>query len=568
MARQIEGASPPLFYEMVQALLHRLLAPLRILWRRSWMYRLRLRGKMPGAIDVSPNDFSPRDLGEADALLRGRFRFAGESVEVEQGSVFERPAPSERWLEGLHGFVWLAALSTAGGPAARHLATELTGEWVRRNAHYSEPAWRADVLGRRLINIFAHSRFLLSDADVMWRSKLLVSLREQSRMLARISEEAPEGLPRLAAATGHALSGLCLDDSPGRFASGLERLEQELAVQILPDGGHISRSPEALLCASQLLASVIGALEKSGRTVPERLAELRARMFPMLRFFRAGDGALSLFNGGREGNARCIAALLSQDEVRGLPLAFASDSGFQRLAAGRALLIMDCGRIPHGSASSTAHAGCLSFEFSTGSQRLVVNCGDAPGEARWGGALRATAAHSTITIADRTMARMLSGRMADLLGPRLISGPENVASNRLETDSGWMVEAAHDGYRSLFGIVHERRVTLSRDGRRLIGADRLLPKEPRGGREPLPLAARFHIHPDVRVSSSQGGGAILKLPSGDGWRFQATGGELSIEKSIYLGSETARNCEQLVLSGQVRNETVDLHWVFERIATE
>ena len=106
----------------------------------------------------------------------------------------------------------------AGGEPARMLAINLVSQWQKRNARYSEPAWRADILGRRLTNLFAHGRFMLAKSDVLWRSRLFVSLREQARMLARISADAPQGLPRLEAAAAHALSGICLNDNPRRLA--------------------------------------------------------------------------------------------------------------------------------------------------------------------------------------------------------------------------------------------------------------------------------------------------------------------------------------------------------------
>ena len=59
---------------------------------------------------------------------------------------------------------------------------------------------------------------------------------------------------------------------------------------------------------------------------------------------------------------------------------------------------------------------------------------------------------------------------------------------------------------------------------------------------------RFHIHPDVRVSRLEGGGILLKLPGGEGWRFRAGGGELGVEESIYLGGEVVRRAEQLVIT--------------------
>ena len=71
-------------------------------------------------------------------------------------------------------------------------------------------------------------------------------------------------------------------------------------------------------------------------------------------------------------------------------------------------------------------------------------------------------------------------------------------------------------------------------------------------RRPLPFAVRFHIHPDVRVSRLEGGGILLKLPNGEGWRFRAGGGELTVEESIYLGGDMVRRTEQLVITGQVQ----------------
>jgi uncharacterized heparinase superfamily protein len=551
--------------EIAAALWWRASRPPRIVWRRSWVYRLQLKGRLPDRIVVNPNDAGPRRLDQADALLRGRFRFAGETVEATDGSIFDRTPPSVAWAEALQAFEWLAPLSAAGGEPARVLATNLVSQWIERHARYSEPAWRADILGRRLTNLFAHSRFILANSDVLWRSKLFVSLREQARMLARISKEAPEGLPRLEAVAAHALSGICLNDNPRRLAGGLERLEAEIASQVFPDGGHASRSPEALLSTYRHLAMMADAIEAAGSSMPPVLHSARDRMAPMLRFFRLGDGALALFNGGGEGDAKVIGALLARDEVRGQPFAFAPHSGYQRLAAGRSLLVLDCGYVPEGGFAKAAHAGCLSFEFSTGNQRVVVNCGAGPVDTNWGGALRATAAHSTVTLADRSMAAVLNGTLAKLLGPRLTGGPASIETNRHETASGWTVDASHDGYLPLFGIVHQRRLTLSPTGTMLSGIDRLTRTALRRGRENTPFAARFHIHPDIRVSPSQGGGAILKLASGEGWRFQAAGGALSIEESIYVGNGSPRRAEQLVVSGAVRNEPVELGWVFERV---
>ena len=126
-----------------------------------------------------------------------------------------------------------------------------------------------------------------------------------------------------------------------------------------------------------------------------------------------------------------------------------------------------------------------------------------------------------------------------------------------------MIEASHDAYVPELGLRPERRITLSPQGQTVTGADRLVPVRPH--REAVEFAVRFHIHPEIRMSRLEGGAILLKLPNGEGWRFRAGGGELDVEESIYVGGETVRRTEQLVVTGRVRESPVEAAWVFEQI---
>jgi uncharacterized heparinase superfamily protein len=539
------------------------MTPLRVGLRQSPFYRPFLKGQLADHIVFHPQDAQPRRLEEADALLRGRFSFHGETLEVQAGhSVFDAVPPSAGWADALNGFSWLPPLAMAGGDAARRLGTNLIAQWVKRHARYSEPAWSPHITARRLCRIFSHGRLFILNSDMLWRSRLFVSLREQSRMLERISTEAPDGVPRLEAAAALALSGVCMDDSEKRLDAGLARLEAEIARQILPDGGHVSRSPEALLTAYRYLLMVMEALSAVGQEPPHALRNAHDRMAPMLRFFRHGDGALALFQGGLECDPRMIQGLLARDEIRGAPFHHARHSGYQRLAAGKSLVLLDCGRAPEGAFAGDAHAGICAFEFSAGAQRIVVNCG-AGGRSHpaWNAALRATAAHSTLVLADTSSAQILPPGLArDLLGPRLVGGAQEPMSRRVETMQGWTVEAMHDAYAAL-GVRHERQITLSPDGRTLTGRDRLVAE---GRKDALPFTVRFHIHPDIRVSRLEGGGILLKLPGGEGWRFRS-GGMVQVEESIYVATRQVRRAEQLAVAGVLKEAAAELAWVFEHI---
>jgi uncharacterized heparinase superfamily protein len=568
------GLRPRLWPAALRVLLARFFEGVRTSWRGSWWYRLSYRGPITDRIAFHPLDLRSRTLDDADGYFRGRFRFAGHTVETKTGeakasSIFAKPLPNAAFAEALHGFEWLRHLEAASGDPARALARTLAADWLERHGTYSKPAWQPEIIALRFINIFSHGRFFLANTDLVWRSRFFVSLRNQSRVLARTVRRAPEGLPRLRAAAALSLAGLCLSDR--KCADfGLKYLSEEIGIQILPDGGHVSRSPQALIEAFQILDMVQQALNHAQRETQVSLRGALDRMAPMMRFFRLGDGGLSVFNGGNEGDARLIAMLLERDDVQGRPFGHAPHSAYQRLAGGRSLVLLDVGAPPPDAHSLRAHAGCLSFEMSAGDQRLVVNCGASLNDdAEWAGALRATAAHSVLTVADRSSASVLSpGFLQRMLGPRLIAEAGTVRTRRSESPQGISVEAAHDYYVPRFGILHTRHLALSPKGLMLSGLDRLGRANPKPGKRvtPRPFALRFHIHPDVRLSLAQGGGSvILKLPNGEGWRFRCGGGALTVEESVYFGGGKMRRCEQLVISGDIRDEDVEIAWLFEQI---
>ena len=553
--------------------LRRIWRPLAIWLRGGWLYRQTLRGPIPNRIHFHPGDPRTQRLDDADAFMRGRFRFAGQILEVREGSIFDQPAPSESFSAALHGFDWLRHLELAGGELACQFALKVTQQWVRRYGRYAPLPWQPEIIAERFLNLFAHTRFFLTNSDPTWRSRLFVSLRDQARMLERTIQEAPDGLARLKSAAALALAGLSLSDARSA-AAGLKHLAYEIERQILADGGHVSRSPEALLEAFRVLSMVQQVLDSANRELQPALRGALDRMAPMLRFFRLGDGALAVFHGGGEADEPTVAAALECDDAAGRPLGHAPHTGFQRLAAGRTLVLLDVGGAPRGVFSATAHASCLAFEMSVGVHRMIVNCGTAlPDTVPWVSALRSTPAHSTLTINDASSATVLrDGVLANLLGPLLIGGPSGIETRRSENPQGLTADAKHDGYRSRFGLIHQRSMTLSPRGLKLMGVDRLIPAETEagkrnGGMGRLPFAIRFHVHPDVRLSLAQGGGSvILKLPNGEGWRFRCEGA-LAIEESIYLGSGSSRRAEQLVISGELRNEAIECAWLLEQVGS-
>ena len=186
------------------------------------------KGRMPDHIVFIPGMLRPAGWRKPMRCCAAASASTAQQLEVRDGiSVFDLPPPSRDWAEALHGFAWLPRVCPARAARLRGaLATNLIAQWLRRHGRYSEPAWLPHVMARRLANIFSHGRLVIVEfRDDVALAPVRVAARA-SRMLERISDEAPDGLPRLEAAAVLALSGLCLDEvqaPPGPAWRGWKR---------------------------------------------------------------------------------------------------------------------------------------------------------------------------------------------------------------------------------------------------------------------------------------------------------------------------------------------------------
>lgn len=527
------------------------------LWQRS------LGGPAPDRLLVCPQSLFPKSPAEAELMLMGRYRLPGGEVTARDGSPFFVTPPSDLWAESLHGFHWLRHFEAGGAEPFQDHLRQLMAHWLRTCGDWHPVGWRPHVVARRLMTWSSFGRFLFANADILFRARMLLSMARQARHLARTAHLAPPGLPRLTAAIGLVQSGVCLPDGDARLSRGLNLLAVELSGQILPDGGHVSRNPEALLEAASDLLSLVDAMTQRELVVPVTIRRALDRMMPMIRFMRHPDGGLWLFNGASEGPGGWADALLLHDTARSRPIAQAPQSGYQKMQGGDVVVVVDAGRAPPPDHAGEAHAGSLAFEFAVGADRLVVNAGASRTKGPdWQDAMRATAAHSTLVVDDQSSAHVIPpGWGRSLLGSRLVEAPAQVRARRRETEEGVTLSLSHDGYAPGFGVTHERLLQLQHDGTALDGEDRLVPSP---DHDLPPFAVRFHLHPAVRVVQ-QAGAVDLMPPGGSTWRF-TTDGTLEVAESVYLGQPgQIRKSMQLVVTEAPGHHTGQVKWTLRRL---
>ncbi|HYI42452.1 MAG TPA: heparinase II/III-family protein, partial [Sphingomicrobium sp.] len=174
-------------------------------------------------------------------------------------------------------------------------------------------------------------------------------------------------------------------------------------------------------------------------------------------------------------------------------------------------------------------------------------------------ALRTTAAHSGLTVAD-------TNSTAILADGSIGKGVADVVIDRSEENDFSRVDASHDGYVRSFGLLHRRTLILGNDGKEVRGTDRLTARTGRRSKAPVPFAIRFHLAAGIEPTvTADGMGAILRSPGAPPWNFRSRGSPIGIEESLTIdGGGNPRRTTQLVINGETAGGGAEVQWQFRR----
>ncbi len=466
---------------------------------------------------------------------------AGRALISGQGALFDLSLPQRH-------AVALRNLRAVGSDAARQRARALIEHWLQRYDHWNDVEWAPDVMGERIGAWIGSYEFFASNAAPEFIQRLTISLHRQYKHLVRTVSPGISGVEGLRAIKGLVLCALNFDEGDKALGLAAELIHRQLAAEILPDGGVRSRSPSAQLHMARHMIDLRSIFKAAGIEVPVVLNTSIHAMIPALKMLRHGDGGLALFHGSHEESPLLIDAVITQFAAKGRVIRRMPNMGYERFAAGRSLLIADCGAPPPRDHDAKGHAGLLGFEFGQGRERLIVNCGAvAVATDEWRKACAATAAHSTITIEDTNA--------CEILETGGLGSAAHVTAHRFEQNGAHCLEMTHDAYRPQFGIVCQRRLCLSADGDELQGVDTV------SGAVGCGYAVRWHLHPSLQASIAHSGQtALLRTPSGNGWRLRIEGRDLSLEPSVYCGSGAPRRSLQIKVSGKTTAMTTEIIW--------
>lgn len=428
---------------------------------------------------------------------------------------WDNPTLAKLWRYNLHYFDDLNA-SGAEHRTVWHRA--LLQRWIQENRLTKGTPWEPYPTSLRIVNWI---KWALNGHEPP--TEFVHSLAIQARWLSKRVESHLLGNHLFANAKALVFGGAFFegDEADVWFRQGMGILARQIPEQILADGGHFEGSTmyHALAFEDILdllnLTNAYPAVFSSRRQFVTKWKDLAAGMARWLAAVCHPDGEIAFFNDAAIGIAPAPTSLfqyarllgISPDTIAESGVTWLQDSGYVRAQHGEGVLIADVAKIGPDYLPAHAHADTLSFEFSVGGQRVLVNTGTS----RYGvgptrDRQRATAAHNTLEIDGQNSSEVWAGfRVARRAYPFDV---------RVKIESrSTAIEAAHDGYRRLVGRpVHRRRWVMTEN---VLTVEDIVE-----GSGDHVIRMCFHFHPDMCLSlaaasmfTAKGkvGGAVLHI---------------------------------------------------------
>jgi len=479
----------------------RYLRPIQIVGRvRHKLYRPRADTRAPPsrrkvlAPFVAPIALNP-SMPRAE-----EFEFLGVRERCATAADWNRPGRAALWTYNLHYFDDLNAREAAGREPW-HRA--VMARWIAENPPGHGAGWDPYPLSRRIVNWVKWALAGNAPGD-LWHASLAV----QARWLTQRLEYHLLGNHLFANAKALVFAGLYFDGEEAAewLDTGLEIVKEQLAEQVLPDGGHFERSTMYHAAALEDLLDLMNVWQAASQPEERSWKELAVRMLRWLDVMRHPDGGISFFNDAAldiapDGEAlHAYAARLgcAPDQTPLAALELLRPSGYARLSRSRWCVFADFAPIGPDYLPGHAHADTLSFEASLGSRRVFVNSGTSEyGLSAERSRQRGTPAHNTVVVDDSDSSEVWAGfRVARRARASLLAA---------EDGSRLSLAAEHDGYRRLAGRnVHRRRWTLADYGLRI---------DDEVSGTFAHAEAFFHLHPDVEIARHDAN--RLRLTVGD-----------------------------------------------------
>ena len=460
----------------------------------------------------------------------------------------------------LNSFLWLNLIDRKNDGKT---IQKIINIWMLKHSKYKKYIWESSVLSRRIISWILNVDIILNNGTFDFKKRFFNSVIVQTNHLKKNIKFEKDYSKRLEILAALTLSGLVFKEYIDNYNVGIRELEKLVKNYFDDDGFPFTRNPSDLIYFTKYLLLCKECVKDAHQYIPDFLNTIIDKNLSCIKSISTPGNSIPLFNGGLEED-------LSEFNEFIISLNYKSKhkknaiGGIHIFNIKNDIIFFDTGEPPKKSFSKSYQSGPLSFEYYLDGRKVITNCGFGSNISSKAELLsRLTSAQSTLTINDTSVTKFERNKIINsVFGNSIKNSFKVINVNYAEDNNHKKVFATHNGYEQNFGCIHKREISIDKDTKNLIGCDELIKKK---DGKPLNYNIRFHLYPGLTaVKTISGNSVLIQLSKNKSLLFTIMGESISLEKSIFLGSNKILENTCVTISGNLVNKDKSIHWVIKR----
>lgn len=514
-------------------------------------------------------------------LLDNQIVYENDILGNSETSIWDIQAPNAFLRRELQKFAWLDDLAAVNTKAADAKMCENLASWQARYGEGTGLGWDLETVGWRLIRLITHAPDLMSGEGAMKSVDFFKLLTVHTEVLKSLPRRDVSANAVFTALTGWLFAAISLDKYQKDIERAASAIGEACQSYIDENGDTKARCPERAADILVLLAWAKIVLEARNYSLHVGHESTLLKLGRHVRALRFSNHELLVAQGGEPGNVKMIDRALG---VIKLPPQGADPRplGFFRFEHSGLYGFVDAASPNFGPLSQNAHASTAAIFVYDRLYPLVVSKGSALNfSMNERVKCQETAAHSTLEFHDQSSAVLQPPNMdgnGAIRGATVTKAPKILETAYEETPESTLFSCKHDGYIEKYGLTHERKLSIDRDGKYFAGIDILRAEgkaetarleshlEPRGGNG-LPIKIYFHIGPEITPKIDMQGEAVsMCLPDGTVWVFRQNGGTIRLEPAKLYPHDRLkpREITSIIIDSRLVGTSGALSWSFQK----
>ena len=514
-------------------------------------YNNSLKTKLPEQLYFYPNSFLLSSF-----INQKIFTFKLSKVNI---NTFWNDFETQKEEEDLNSFFWLNLINRKiNGDNIQ----KIISIWIKNNNKYKKKNWDNLQISKRILAWILNADIILNNADKVFKEKFFNSIIIQVNHLKKNLNDENDPAKKIEIISAIILSGLVFKEYNSNFEKGIKALKYVVEDFFENDGCPVNRNIYDLVQCSKFLILIKECCKDAQEYIPDFLDDIVEKLVNCLFSLQTPTNKNPLFNGASEFKIDKYLEYLTGLEYKSKNTI--NNIGQIYIARGKKnLLFFDVGSPPAKKYSKSYQSGPLSFEYFVDDNKIITNCGFGNRISKKAELIsRLTSAQSTLCLNDSSVVKFERNNLINSAFGTSTTNLFKVFDFKIDNEKNYLtLSAKHNAYENNFDYVHHRKIKIDKKNSNLLGEDNLIATN-KNKKLLNAYNVRFHLYPGLNAVQTMSKNSILiQIEKNKSLIFASNGGNLILEKSIFLGGNQIINNFCISISGTLdHNENKTITW--------